>query len=127
MPNASAVIPPTEVRRQQEEAIRAATEAAEARNAAELAIVKEIVKLAKAKNALQDLAAIEDVTIPSLTLLALQYGVTTEEWNGLITTLTPLQWHLLAIVGGSWADCWQGLKSRFPEYLQELQQATQEE
>ena len=127
MPNASAVIPPEEVRRQQEAAINAATAAAEARKSAELAIVTEIVKLAKAKNALQDLAAIEDVTIPSLTRLAVQYGVSTDEWNALITTLTPLQWHLLAIVGGSWADCWQDLKGRFPEYLQELQQASQEE
>jgi hypothetical protein len=127
MPTTTAVIPPAEVRRQQEAAIRAATEAAEARNAAELAIVTEIATLAKKYNATQELATIEDVTIPALSRLAVQKNVSTEDWNNLITAITPLKWQLEALVGGTWAECWTGLKSRFPEYLQKLQQTPQEE
>ena len=43
-----------------------------------------------------------------------------------ITAITPLKWQLEALVGGTWAECWQGLKSRFPEYLQQLQKTIQE-
>jgi hypothetical protein len=74
----------------------------------------------------QDLATIPDVTIPTLTRLAVQKKVSTEDWNNLITAITPLKWQLEALVGGTWAECWQGLKSRFPEYLQQLQQTIQE-
>lgn len=126
MPTSSAIIPPEAVRAQQEAAIRAASEAAEARNATELSIVGEIAALAKKYNAVQDLATISDVTIPTLTRLAVQKKVSTEDWNNLITAITPLKWQLEALVGGTWAECWQGLKSRFPEYLQQLQQTIQE-
>lgn len=126
MPTSSAIIPPEAVRAQQEAAIRAASEAAEARNATELSIVGEIAALAKKYNAVQDLALIEDVTIPTLTRLAVQKKVSTEDWNNLITAITPLKWQLEALVGGTWAECWAGLKSRFPEYLQQLQKTIQE-
>ncbi len=86
-----------------------------------------IAQLAKKYNATQDLAAIEDVTIPSLSRLAVMKNVTTEDWNSLITSITPLKWQLEALVGGTWSECWTGLKSRFPEYLQKLQQTAQEE
>lgn len=125
MSSTSPIIPPQVVREQREEKSRAATDAATPRNAAELAIVTAIAQLAQAHDALEDLAAIQDVTIPSLTALATQKGVTSAEWNSLITTITPMKWQLEALVGGTWQECWEGLKGRFASYLESLQQSNQ--
>lgn len=123
----SRIITPAEAMAKREDAIRRKKQAEAARDAAEKAIVAAIVELAKKKNALEDLAAMEDVNIPNLTALAAAKGVSPEEWNNLITSLTPMQWQLLAVVGGTWADCWDGLKSRFPQIMEEILSELQQE
>lgn len=98
------------------------------RNAAERQIVGLIVQIAKAHDALEDLAAITDVTIPNLEALAISKGVMPDstEWLTLITSITPLKWQLEAIEDTTWAECWAGLKSRFQEYLAEIARANAE-
>lgn len=114
------VIPPNEVRQRNEAIARAADERDKSRNDAEFAIVSAIMTLAREHDAVQDIIAMEDVTIPTLTELANTKGVTPAEWSGLISKLTPLQWQLTAVAGGTWAECWQGLKSRFPMYVEQI-------
>lgn len=90
------------------------------RDAAEKQIVSVIVALARKYNALEDLAAIEDVTIPNLEALAKQKGVPEEEFSKLILSLTPMKWQLEAVEGGTWEKCWLGLKERFAKWIQEI-------
>jgi len=91
------------------------------RDNAERAIVLSIVKLAQKYYALQDLIAMEDITIPNLQALATGKGVSLEDWTALISEITPMKWQLEAVVGGTWAECWDGLKSRFKSYFEEIQ------
>ena len=65
----------------------------------------------------------EDITIPNLEALARLKSVTQEDWNSLITAITPLKWQLEAVEGKLWSECWQGLKSRFAVHLGELADA----
>ena len=76
------------------------------RNAAERQIVGLIIQIAKAHDALEDLAAITDVTIPNLEALAISKGVMPDsaEWLTLITSITPLKWQLEAIEDTTWAE-----------------------
>ena len=92
------------------------------RNTAERQIVGLIVQIALNHDALEDLSQITDITIPNLEALARSKGVMpdSEEWLTLITSITPLKWQLEAVENTTWAECWQGLKSRFPEYLAEI-------
>ena len=102
-------------RRAQEDAIRNAD-----RYDAERAIVLGIVNLARKYNAVEDLLAIDDITIPALQELASSKGVSVEDWNELISILTPMKWQLEALVGATWAECWEDLKARFGGYVSEI-------
>lgn len=93
------------------------------RDTAEKAIVGAILALARKYDAVEDLVAIEDITIPNLKALADSKGVPEEEFGALITMLTPYKWQLEAVNGQLWADCWDGLKSRFSHWIEELNQA----
>lgn len=90
------------------------------RDNAEKAIVAAIKALAVKYDALDDLKALNDITIPTLTELAVEKGVPMEEFGALITGLTPYKWQLEAVVGLTWAECWEGLKSRFAQWLEEI-------
>lgn len=90
------------------------------RDNAEKAIVAAIAALAQKYDAIQDIASMEDITIPNLRALAVEKGVPDEEFGALITTLTPYKWQLEAVTGLVWADCWEGLKSRFMQWMQEI-------
>jgi len=90
------------------------------REAAERVIVAAILALARKYDAVEDLLALEDLTIPALQALASEKSVTLADWAELISTITPMKWQLEAVEGGTWADCWLGLKERFPGYLEEL-------
>ena len=92
------------------------------RDDAEKAIVGAIVALAQKYDALGDLAAMEDINIPSLQALAAEKGVPDEEFGVLITSLTPYKWQLEAVTGLVWAEAWDGLKSRFAQWMQEINQ-----
>ena len=92
------------------------------RDNAEKAIVSAIMELAVKYDALSDLADMTDITIPNLQALAASKNVPQEEFGALITALTPYKWQLEAVTGGTWADCWEGLKSRFSQWMQELAQ-----
>lgn len=95
-------------------------EAIEERDNAERAIVGAIVALAVKYNALDDLKKVGDITIPNLKALAESKEVSLTDWNALISSITPMVWQLEAVVGGTWADCWQGLKSRFAQWMEEI-------
>ena len=90
------------------------------RDDAERAIVTAIVGLAQKYNAMQDLLAIEDITIPNLRSLAVAKGVPDAEFGALITELTPYKWQLEAVTGLPWAEEWSGLKERFSTYVHEI-------
>lgn len=93
-----------------------------ARNETERAVVQAIVTVAAQYNALEDLASMQDITIPNLKALSVAKGMPDSEYDALITKLTPFKWQLEAIEDTTWAECWNGLKSRFPEYLAEILQ-----
>ena len=90
------------------------------RDNAEKAIVSAIMGLAYKYDALSDLADMQDITIPNLQALAAGKGVPQEEFGALITALTPYKWQLEAVTGGTWAECWEGLKSRFRDIMQSM-------
>lgn len=92
------------------------------RDNAEKAIVGAIVALAIKYNALEDLASMQDITIPNLKALADSKGVPEEEYGALITMLTPYKWQLEAVTGQLWAECWEGIKSRWQQWMQEINQ-----
>ncbi len=92
------------------------------RDNAEKAIVGAIVALAMKYNALEDLASMQDITIPNLKALADSKGVPEEEYGALITMLTPYKWQLEAVTGLLWAECWEGIKSRWQRWMQEINQ-----
>ena len=90
------------------------------RDAAEKAIVQSIYNLAAKYNAIPDLISMTDITIPSLMELAQSKNVSLSDWNNLISEITPMKWQLEALVGGTWAECWDGLKSRFASWIAEI-------
>lgn len=90
------------------------------RDTAEKAIVQAILAAATQYDAVQDIASMQDITIPALKELANQKGMPDSEFDALITKLTPYKWQLEAVENTTWADCWQGLKSRFAQWMQEI-------
>ena len=90
------------------------------RISAEKAIVREIFDLADKYDAIVDIAIMEDISIPSLQKLASDKQVSYEDMSAALTRVSLLKWQLEAVVGCVWAECWQGLKSRFAGYWQEL-------
>ena len=97
------------------------------RDGAERAIVGVIVDLAQRYNALNELAQLSDITIPALLDLANRYGVTNADLQTAETTILILARHLEAIVGSTWGEAWDGLKSRFAGYLEEILNSNQGE
>lgn len=93
------------------------------RDAAEKAIVGRIAALAVKYDALSDLAELQ-LTIPSLLQLAAEKQVTDADMQAVKADVAILVLDLLAKEGGDWASCWDGLKSRFPQWLQELNEPT---
>jgi hypothetical protein len=67
------------------------------------------------------LNALDDITIPSLLGLAQEFNVSEEDLTKTETNILILSRHLEAITGQSWADTWNGLKSRFANYLAEIE------
>ena len=95
------------------------------RDNAEKAIVAAIAALARKYDATADIEGMEDITIPNLTALADAKGVPASEFGALITELTPYKWQLEAVTGLLWAECWEGLKSRFAQWMREIAEAEQ--
>ena len=89
------------------------------RDNAEKAIVGRIAALALKYDALADLANLE-LTIPSLLQLAAAKQVNDADMQAVKSDVAILVLDLMAKEGGDWAGCWDGLKSRFPQWLQEL-------
>ena len=94
------------------------------RDKAEKAIVKVIVDLAQRYDALNELARLEDVSIPTLLEVATRYGVTAADLQGAETSILILARPLEAVTGGTWGEAWDGLKSRFAGYLEQLLEQT---
>lgn len=92
------------------------------RDATERQIVALILQMALRHDAINDIVQMDDITIPNLEALAVSKGVLLDgdEFRTLITTITPLKWQLEAIEDTTWARCWQGLKSRFPMYVEQI-------
>lgn len=90
------------------------------RDAAELAIVRLIAGLARRYDAVQDILSMSETGIPELQALAVRKGVPQEDFNALISEITPLKWQLEAVTGGTWAECWVGFKSRIQAHVAAL-------
>ena len=93
-----------------------------ARDAAERDIVSAIVDLARRYDALREMASLEAVDIPALLALARRYGVTAADLQATETSILILARHLEAITGTTWAETWEGLKTRFSNYIQDILQ-----
>lgn len=91
------------------------------RDAAEKAIVGRIAMLARKYDALQDLTAL-DITIPNLLQLAASKSVTEEDLQAVKSDIAILVLDLMAKEGGDWQGCWEGLKSRFANWMLEILQ-----
>ena len=89
------------------------------RDNAEKAIVGRIVQLASKYNALEDLAGLE-ITIPNLLELAAAKNVSEADLQAVKSDVSILVLDLMAKEGGTWQSCWDGLKSRFPQWVQEI-------
>lgn len=89
------------------------------RDNAEKAIVGRIAALALKYDALSDLAGLE-ITIPNLLALAAEKGVTDADLQAVKSDVAILVLDLMAKEGGDWAGCWEGLKSRFVQWMEEI-------
>lgn len=89
------------------------------RDDAEKAIVGRIAQLAVKYDALSDLAELE-LTIPNLLQLAADKEVTDADLQAVKSDVAILVLDLMAKEGGDWASCWEGMKSRFQQWLEEL-------
>ena len=94
------------------------------RDNAEKAIVGRIASLALKYDALADLATLE-LTIPNLLQLAATKGVTDADMQAVKSDVSILVLDLMAKEGGTWADCWEGLKSRFRTWMEEINSSLQ--
>ena len=89
------------------------------RDNAEKAIVGRIAALATKYNALSDLAGLE-ITIPNLLALAAAKQVTDADLQAVKSDVAILVLDLMAKEGGDWQSCWEGLKSRFVQWMNEV-------
>jgi len=90
------------------------------RYAAEHKIVQAIYAIAKKYNAVQDIARLEDLTIPALEQLMAQYGVTPEDKAEVLGVVQLQSLELMALNPEGWAAIWEGFKSRFAELFQQV-------
>lgn len=116
----SPVITPEQAAQERMERIRQAEIRNAARNEAEKAIVGAIASLAVKYNALEDLANIDNVSIPALLALANEKGVTSADLQNTMSLVQIYVLQLQAVEGGTWADCWDGMKERFAMWLAEI-------
>lgn len=89
------------------------------RDDAEKAIVGRIAALATKYNALAELAGLE-ITIPNLLALAAAKQVTDADLQAVKSDVAILVLDLMAKEGGDWQSCWEGLKSRFVQWMNEI-------
>ena len=90
------------------------------RDNAEKSIVAAIHGLAQKYNAIADIEAMEDITIPALMEVANKYNVNPSDMVELMTGIQINVLQLQAVTGEVWAECWQGLKGRFVQWWQEI-------
>ena len=91
------------------------------RDNAEKAIVGRIAQLAVKYDALEDLVNLmDDLTIPNLLALAAEKEVTEADMQAVKADVAILVLDLMAKEGGDWSSCWEGMKSRFQQWLEEL-------
>ena len=98
----------------------APTEDTSKRDAAELKIVQAIHAIAKKYDALQDIARLEDLTIPALEQLMAQYGVTPEDKAEVLGVVQLQSLELMALDHGGWPAIWEGFKGRFAELFRQV-------
>lgn len=89
------------------------------RNEAEKAIVRRILQLVDKYDAMEDLAGM-DLTIPGLLALAQSKAVSDADLQAVKSDVAILVLDLMAKEGGDWASCWDGLKSRFMQWVAEI-------
>lgn len=92
----------------------------EERDDAERYIVQKIAELADKYSAREALTNLEDISIPTLLQLADEYHVTAEDLQSLEVQVLILARHLEAVTGFTWSETWDGLKSRFRSYLEQI-------
>lgn len=86
------------------------------RDEAEKAIVDAIMDLVKKYGAEEEFSGME-LSIPAMMELATSKGVTSQDLQECMTKVQIYVYQLEAVTGGTWAECWEGLKSRFAGYL----------
>lgn len=69
-----------------------------------------------------NLAELPDVNIQAMLAAAQQAGATAAEIADATAMLLAAKADIEAEAGGSWAECWAGLKERLPGYIAELAQ-----
>lgn len=69
-----------------------------------------------------DLLSLPEVNIASLKAAAVAAGATDEAIGKAATELMALCFDIQAESGATWAETWQGLKSRLPEHFAAIQQ-----
>ena len=89
------------------------------RDNAERAIVGRIADLAMKYDAMEDIAELE-LSIPSLLQLAERKGVTDADMQAVKADVAILVLDLMAKEGGTWQSCWDGLRSRFVQWMSVL-------
>ena len=113
------IVPREEAELERRERIEAAERRDKPRNDAEKEIVGLIVALARKYNAVEALARMTELSIPSLLALANEYSVTAVDLQETMTGVQIYVLQLQAVTGGTWAECWDGLKSRWEQWMQE--------
>jgi hypothetical protein len=69
-----------------------------------------------------DLTTLPDINISAMLQAAQAAGATPAEIADATAMLLAAKADIEAEAGGSWAECWQGLKGRLPGYIAELSQ-----
>lgn len=85
----------------------------------ERAFAEELLRSAGALNV--DLALLPEINIASLKTAAVASGATEEDIGKVATELMALCFDIQAESGLTWAETWQGLKSRLSEHFAALQ------
>ena len=91
------------------------------RDNAEKAIVGRIMQLVRMYHAEDELSELlPDVSIPALLQLAAEKQVADADLQAVKSDVAILVLDLMAKEGGDWASCWDGLKERFPRWVNEI-------
>lgn len=97
------------------------------RDAAEKQIVGLIFNLAAKYNAVEAVAGLQAIDIPSLMALVQQYQVDPTDMQALMTTISIYVLQLQAVTEGTWSEAWDGLKSRFARWFGEIAAENQQQ